>query len=85
MRNPLLEIIAEKGWCDAGLQVIGGCCGTSPTHVEAMVRALDSTVPRPFDVNAVTAVLGDAWVGLEISASDKMTDGRPTRRGRRRH
>jgi 5-methyltetrahydrofolate--homocysteine methyltransferase len=26
--------------CQAGAQVIGGCCGTTPDHIRAMVRAL---------------------------------------------
>jgi len=34
---------------DAGARIIGGCCGTSPEHLAAMRKALDSHVagPRP--------------------------------------
>ena len=31
---------------DAGATVIGGCCGTTPEHLAAMVEALNSTPPR---------------------------------------
>jgi len=27
-------------WIDAGAQVVGGCCGTSPQHLEAIARAV---------------------------------------------
>ncbi|MEO1066359.1 MAG: betaine--homocysteine S-methyltransferase, partial [Pseudomonadota bacterium] len=34
---------------DAGVRIIGGCCGTSPDHIAAMREALDSyeAAPRP--------------------------------------
>jgi trimethylamine--corrinoid protein Co-methyltransferase len=44
---------------DAGARIVGGCCGTSPTHLAAMRRALDAhhAGERP-DLGKVTAVLG---------------------------
>ena len=45
---------------DAGAKIIGGCCGTSPTHVAAMVAALNRTPTRPADPAAMTAALGTA-------------------------
>ncbi len=30
---------------DAGAMIIGGCCGTAPKHLTAMVDALNSTPP----------------------------------------
>jgi 5-methyltetrahydrofolate--homocysteine methyltransferase len=44
---------------DAGARIVGGCCGTSPAHLQAMRRALDERVagPRP-DRAAVEAALG---------------------------
>ena len=30
---------------DAGAAIVGGCCGTTPTHVAAMRRALDALAP----------------------------------------
>lgn len=32
---------------DAGARIIGGCCGTSPEHLAAMRRALDTHIRRP--------------------------------------
>jgi methionine synthase I (cobalamin-dependent) len=67
---------------DAGAQIIGGCCGTSPTHVAAMVAALERTPKRAFDQAAMTAALGVAWDGVNL---DKGGDtGSRGRRGRRR-
>ena len=34
---------------DAGIKIIGGCCGTTPEHVAAMAAALAGTPSRPFD------------------------------------
>ncbi|MEZ5923152.1 MAG: betaine--homocysteine S-methyltransferase [Hyphomicrobiaceae bacterium] len=32
---------------DAGARIIGGCCGTSPQHLAAMRKAMDSHIPGP--------------------------------------
>ena len=29
-----------RKWVDGGVQIIGGCCGTTIHHIEAMVEAL---------------------------------------------
>ncbi len=44
---------------DAGVRIIGGCCGTKPAHLAAMRRTLDSHAPgaRP-DMAAIVAALG---------------------------
>jgi len=35
-------------WIDQGLvNVIGGCCGTTPAHIAAMAAATDGSAPRP--------------------------------------
>jgi 5-methyltetrahydrofolate--homocysteine methyltransferase len=66
---------------DAGATIIGGCCGTTPEHIAAMVNALDSTPPGALDAEAMTAVLGTPWAALtETEASA----GGEKRRGRRR-
>jgi len=33
------------GWRDEGAQIVGGCCGVTPEHIEAVVRALQGTTP----------------------------------------
>ena len=67
---------------DAGATIIGGCCGTTPAHLEKMRAALE-TRPRGArpTLEAITAALG----GFS-SASDGTGDdaGAPQRRGRRR-
>ena len=69
---------------DAGVRIIGGCCGTTPDHVAAMRAALVSTPQYPFDQDRVDAALGPAWKELPSAAdqdSKKRTGGR--RRSRR--
>ena len=67
---------------DAGATVIGGCCGTTPKHVAAMVDALNSTPKGVFDAAAMDSALGVAWKDLpDPSAADPETS---SRRGRRK-
>ncbi|MBF0281019.1 MAG: methionine synthase [Zetaproteobacteria bacterium] len=42
------EMAVEIGeWARSGfLNIIGGCCGTGPAHIEAMARAVDGVAPR---------------------------------------
>lgn len=42
------EMAAEIGeWARSGfLNIIGGCCGTSPAHIKAMAAAVEGVVPR---------------------------------------
>ena len=67
---------------DAGAKIIGGCCGTSPAHVAAMVSALNGMAKQPFDPVAMTAALGTAWDGVDTSGGGKVPRG--GRRSRRR-
>lgn len=67
---------------DAGATVIGGCCGTTPEHVAAMVAALNSTPKGTFDAAAMDLALGIAWKNLpDPKAADSETS---SRRGRRK-
>ena len=69
---------------DAGIRIIGGCCGTTPAHVAAMAAALTSTAARPFDEVAAEAALGTPWKDLPTPPSGG-GDAAPRRaRGRRR-
>ena len=78
------ELMAEYALFarDVGAKVIGGCCGTSPAHVAAMVAALDKTAPRYFDEAAMIAALGEAWADVNLGKGDG--DDRRKRRARRR-
>ncbi|MDX8387927.1 MAG: methionine synthase, partial [Ghiorsea sp.] len=42
------EMAAEIGeWARSGfLNIIGGCCGTGPTHIKAMAEAVEGVAPR---------------------------------------
>ncbi|XDZ65450.1 betaine--homocysteine S-methyltransferase [Alphaproteobacteria bacterium LSUCC0684] len=68
---------------DAGMAVIGGCCGTTPEHIAAMRQALDSTPPQgPVDQARLDHELGPAWAGTADQKEGR--SGRDGRRGRRR-
>ena len=73
---------------DAGIRVIGGCCGTTPAHVEAMAAALKATPARAFDEAAADAALGTPWKDLPTPPDEAGDRGarqaRSRGRGRRR-
>ncbi|MEO0676529.1 MAG: betaine--homocysteine S-methyltransferase [Pseudomonadota bacterium] len=79
------ELMAEYATLarDAGATIIGGCCGTTPAHLEKMRAALETTPrgERP-SLETIAAALGG------FSSEDDGTSGakKPerTRRGRRR-
>lgn len=41
---------------DAGVTIVGGCCGTTPRHIEAMRRVLDSAEPARERARGVAVV-----------------------------
>jgi S-methylmethionine-dependent homocysteine/selenocysteine methylase len=51
-RGPALRYAElARAWASAGATILGGCCGTGPTHIEALaqilsVRALPTSAPR---------------------------------------
>jgi methionine synthase I (cobalamin-dependent) len=76
---------------DAGVRIIGGCCGTTPEHLAAMHRALLAHEPgSPPDLETVIARLGEVSKGAQSqhgpegdgAAAAPEAAGR--RRGRRR-
>ena len=71
---------------DAGASIIGGCCGTAPAHVLAMVKKLNSTARRPFDANSMIMKLGAPWANLKSVESKKrnQSGGSARRRSNRR-
>ncbi len=38
-----LEKFADHGW----LNIVGGCCGTTPAHIRAIAEMVDGKAPRP--------------------------------------
>ena len=43
---PQLKDWAENGW----LNIVGGCCGTTPPHIKAIAEAVKGIKPRPIPV-----------------------------------
>jgi len=76
---------------DAGARIVGGCCGTTPAHVAAMRRTLDThekgTAP---DAGTIVARLGEisqgarAQLGGDLSLAGGSASGRGERASRRR-
>ena len=47
--NEMAEQIKE--WAQAGfLNIVGGCCGTTPAHIQAIAQAVDGIAPRTLPV-----------------------------------
>ena len=73
---------------DAGIKLIGGCCGTTPEHIKAMRDAIDQTPPSgDVTLDRVAAEIGQPWKGLDASKgqdSDGQGRGGSSRRRRRR-
>jgi methionine synthase I (cobalamin-dependent)/5,10-methylenetetrahydrofolate reductase len=51
------EYMAEYGrrMADVGASIVGGCCGTSPLHIQALRRAISTTGTAPVRVEALPA------------------------------
>ena len=66
---------------DAGVRIIGGCCGTMPEHLAAMRAALERTPkgPRP-TLETISEALG----GFSSASDGTGDDPGPVRRERRR-
>ncbi len=68
-------------FCEAGASLIGGCCGTTPRHIAAMRRALDSagTGCAPSPAELTLPVEGDDRLAASAQMSplaQKLTEGR---------
>jgi 5-methyltetrahydrofolate--homocysteine methyltransferase len=62
---------------DAGARIIGGCCGSTPDHIRAIVEALDGYEPGPLpDLDGI-----DEKLGLNRAAA--VPEGERRERGRR--
>jgi 5-methyltetrahydrofolate--homocysteine methyltransferase len=46
--TPEMTAAHIRAWAEAGLlNIVGGCCGTTPAHIAAMARAVEGLPPRP--------------------------------------
>jgi 5-methyltetrahydrofolate--homocysteine methyltransferase len=52
----LLRDFAESGF----VNILGGCCGTTPDHIKAVAKAVEGVKPRPLP--------GDTWISHERRA-----------------
>lgn len=80
------ELMAEYATLavDAGATIIGGCCGTTPAHLEKMRSALESHVRGPSpSLETITAALG-AFSSETDGTGDSAAGPQRERRGRRR-
>ena len=76
---------------DAGAKIIGGCCGTSPEHIAAMRKAMDSHTPlaKP-TLETIQQELGEvskgavAQLGGDLSIAGGSASGGVRRKSRRR-
>ena len=59
-----------REWAEAGLvNIVGGCCGTTPAHVSAIRAAVDGVAPR---------TIPDRPVAMRLSGLEPFTIGGPT-------
>lgn len=72
----------------AGAKVIGGCCGTTATHIAVMSYALNKWNGERTHLteDSIQPVVGDMSDGAKalLSGNDNAAAGRPARRNRRR-
>jgi 5-methyltetrahydrofolate--homocysteine methyltransferase len=67
---------------DAGVRIVGGCCGTTPDHLRAMREALETREPGPRPtLEAIAAALGGFSSASDGTGED--TGPKRERRGRR--
>ena len=60
--------IHVKEWAESGfLNIIGGCCGTTPEHIKGMADAVDNIKPRTLEAKEIACRLS----GLEALTIDK--------------
>ena len=67
---------------DCGARIIGGCCGTTPTHLAAMRAAIEATPRGPApELDAIAARLGGFSSASDGSGGDAPRRERNRRRG----
>lgn len=58
--TPEMMAVNVKEWGESGLvNIVGGCCGTTPDHIAAMAKALEGVTPRRLpDIEAKSRLSG---------------------------
>ncbi len=89
--TPELMATYARLCANAGARIIGGCCGTTPTHVAAMRKAMDewqAGEPSP-SCDEIIESLGELSLGAraqmagDLSVAGGSASGRGSRRSRR--
>ena len=67
----IVREFAESGW----LNIIGGCCGTTPEHIRALADTVAELPPRPLAnaTNTTNADLNSKASGLKLSGLEPLT------------
>ena len=60
--------LAQNGW----LNIAGGCCGTTPAHIEAVAQALQGMAPRKFGAAAGAAEKAAADESMYLSGLEAL-------------
>ena len=81
---PMAETIkewAENGW----LNIVGGCCGTTPAHIKAISEAVQGIAPhKPNDIKPLTRLSGSLPLTLREDANFLMVGERTNVTGSRK-
>jgi 5-methyltetrahydrofolate--homocysteine methyltransferase len=67
-----LSRFVQEGW----VNILGGCCGTTPAHISAIARAVEGARPRRVPVHSKTLVSGVELLEVDV-------DNRPVLVGER--
>ena len=63
-----IKELAQKGW----LNIAGGCCGTTPSHIKAVAEALEGVAPRAYSEQVAQEELENMYLsGLECVKINK--------------
>ena len=82
------ELMAEYAVLarDAGVKIIGGCCGTMPEHLKAMRAALESRPKGPTpSLEDIAAKMGGFSSASDAPATPRATPSAKTRAARLNH
>lgn len=72
---------AENGW----LNIVGGCCGTTPAHIKAIYEAVHNVPPhKPNDIKPLTRLSGSLPLTLREDANFLMVGERTNVTGSRK-
>ena len=63
-----IKELARSGW----LNIAGGCCGTTPAHIEAVAQALQGMAPRKFGAAAGAAEKAAADESMYLSGLEAL-------------